>query len=292
MSDEYYKNLSKWWEDQWDNYSYSVYAGIVCVFLILLYFIVSYAEPTARAEIITREFLLGIIIHAFPTLVIIMISFVLFRRITDKKAERAKRELLSDIEDRLTRSIVSESELRKMLHESGLQGIYECHYRDVILKEIGACSKEVGVLHTYLVEPSSFEQAFLGASQNGAKIRVLLLNPDSAVARQRSIDMWPEDNPVNADERYVPSQIRMTVDEFRRIGRANKLENFEIRLYDSLLSVQIYRCDDDLYVGFYPHGRKSLDAAQLKIHGHTYISSQFFSEFDLVWNSAMPVGLG
>ncbi len=289
MSEEYYKSLSKWWEDQWDRHNYSVYAIGASIFLTVLFYFISYAEPSAKAGEITQRFLLGIIVHTVPSLIIIIISFVLFRQISDKKAERAKLELLSEIEDRIKRSVTSESDLRKMLHESGLQGVYERHYRDIIIKQIGTCSKEVGILHTYLVGPHSFEQAFVSASQNGAKIKVLLLDPDSAIARQRSIDLWPGDSPTEADERYVPSQIRMTVDEFRRIIRTNNLRNFEIRLYDSLLSVQIFRCDDDVYCGFYPHGKKALEAAQLKIHGRTYLSSQFLNEFDLVWDMATPV---
>jgi hypothetical protein len=291
VSEDYYKNLSKWWEEQWDEYNYLVYGIIVCLFLIVLYYVISYSEPTANAGEITREFLLGVIIHALPTLIIVIISFVLFRKISDKKAERQKKELLSEIEDRIKTSVTTESDFRKMLHESGLQGIYERHHRDIVLKEMRECSKEVAVLNTYLVEPHSFEQAFVGASQNGAKIRILLLDPDSAVARQRSIDMWPGDDPTDADETYVPSQIRMTLDEFRRISRANNLKNVEIRLYNTLLSVQLFRCDDDLYLGFFPHGKKALQAAQMKIHGYTYISNQFLTEFDLVWNSAKAVNL-
>ena len=97
------------------------------------------------------------------------------------------------------------------------------------------------------------------------------------------------DNPDVADEAYVPSKIRMTLDEFRKIKQDNNLDNLEIRLYDTLLSVQIFLCDDELYLGFYPHGRKSLEAAQLRIFGQTYLSEQFLNEFDLVWDSAKPV---
>lgn len=291
VSEDYYKNLSKWWEDRWDKHNYLVYAIGLSAFLTIIYYFISYVEPTAKAGEITREFLLGIIVHTIPTLIIIITSFVLFRKISDKKAERAKNELLSEIEDRIKKSATSESDLRKMLHESGLQGVYERHYRDIIIKEIGTCTKEVAILHTYLVGPKSFEQALVGAAQNGAKIKVLLLDPDSAIARQRSIDLWPGDSPTKADEGYVPSQIRMTVDEFKRIILANNLKNFEIKLYNTLLSVQIFRCDDDLYCGFYPHGKKALDAAQFKIHGHTYLSSQFLNEFDLVWDMAMLVDL-
>jgi hypothetical protein len=81
----------------------------------------------------------------------------------------------------------------------------------------------------------------------------------------------------------------MTVDEFRRICRMNRLDNFEIRLYDNLLSVQIFRCDEDLYLGFYPKKKSALEAAQLKIHGFTYISRQFLDEFELIWVSATPI---
>ena len=292
MSDDYYRALSKWWENQWEKYHYTVYAAIVSFFLIIFYYLVAYTEPDAKVEETTRKFLLGIIADAIPTLIIIIISFALFRKISEKKGEREKMELLSEIEDRMKKSVTSESDLRRMLYESGLQGIYDRHHRDTVLEEIRACSKEVRVLHTFLVEPNRFERAFVGASQNGAKIKVLLLEPNSDIARQRSIDIWPGDNPADADEGYVPSQIRMTVDEFRRIKQENNLENFEIRLYDTLLSVQIFRCDDDLYLGFYPHGRKALEAAQLKIHGHTYISVQFLNEFDLVWGKATPVELG
>lgn len=289
MSDEYHKNLSKWWEKQWEIYHYFVYALILSVILVVLYYFIAESGTDVIADETTRKFLLGIIADAVPTLLIIIISFALFRKISDKKAERQRIDFLSDLEHIVNNSMSSESDLRQMIHESGLKGIYDRHHREKVIDEIGQSNKEVRVLHTYLVEPNSFEDAFITASQNGAKIKILLLNPDSPSARQRSIDMWPGDNPDGADEAYVPSQIRLTVDEFVKIKHDNRLDNLEIRLYDTLLSVQIFLCDDELYLGFYPHGRKSLEAAQLRIFGQTYLSEQFLSEFDLVWDNAKPV---
>lgn len=289
MSNDYYKNLSKWWEKQWEIYHYFVYAVILSIILVILYYFIANTGAGVIEDETTRKFLQGIIADAVPTLLIIIISFALFRKISDKKAERQKEELLTDIETIVKGSVSSEAELRQMLKESGLKGIYERHHREKVIDEIGQSNKEVRVLHTYLVEPSTFENAFVAASQNGAKIKILLLDPDSSSAKQRSIDMWPGDNPDGADEAYVPSQIRLTLDEFRKIKQENNLDNLEIRLYDTLLSVQIFLCDDELYLGFYPHGRKSLEAAQLRIFGQTYLSEQFLSEFDLVWDNARPV---
>ena len=289
MSEDYYKDLSKWWEEQWERYHYFVYAIILSIFLIILYYLIAYTGPDVSAEETTRGFLLGIITDAVPTLLIIIISFALYRKITDKKAERQKEEFLKEIENVFKKSMASESDLRQMLSESGLEGIYERHHRETVIDEIGQSSKEVRVLHTYLVEPHTFENAFVGASRNGAKIKILLLDPDSPSARQRPVDIWPGNNPDDADEGYVPSQIRMTVDAFRKIKKENNLDDLEIRLYDTLLSVQIFLCDDQLYLGFYPHGKMSLEAAQLRIRGQTYLSSQFLSEFDLVWDKAKPV---
>ena len=289
MSDEYYKDLSKWWERQWDRSNYVLYALVACVLLIIAYYLVSFYEPASKIQTVTRSLTLGVIVHTVPTLIIIIVSFVLFKRILDKKSERERTELLAEIEKRIERTALSESELRRMLHDSGLQGVYEHHHRDRVLQEIGGCQRDVDILHTYLLEPNAFEHPLVEASRKGAKIRILLLNPESPIARQRSLDLWPGDNPDDADENYVSSQIRLTVGEFKKICKANKLHNFEMRLYNALLSVQIFKCDENLYLGFYPKGKNSFEAAQLKIHGNTFISRQFFGEFNAIWHKAQPV---
>ncbi|WP_412542878.1 hypothetical protein R8Z50_10480 [Longispora sp. K20-0274] len=107
--------------------------------------------------------------------------------------------------------------------------------------------------HQYLRE---FRAALGEAFDNDVAVRMLLLDPDSSAAEQRTEELGGH------------TDIReLVTDNLRHLAQigSEARGQLEVRLYSATPSVQMYRWDDKAFLSFYPVGRLSDDSEQLEV---------------------------
>lgn len=147
----------------------------------------------------------------------------------------------------------------------------------------------VRILHTFsrLLAPP-YDRRFLRAAhgllRRDGRVRILLLDPDSPAADQRTAELGGQDD-VGLETRR---NLRI-LDAFRRNLPDGLRQRFEIRLYHAAPSVQIYQWDDRLLASFLPLGRRSGDSAQLEVSVESPLGDFVAERFDELWQQGKPI---
>ncbi|GAA1165258.1 hypothetical protein F4556_006838 [Kitasatospora gansuensis] len=127
-----------------------------------------------------------------------------------------------------------------------------------------------------------FADAAGAAIGRGAILQIMLLDPDSLAAQQRSHEL-------SADVRH---EILRTIRDLRRIETRlapERRAQLQVRVYDAAPSIQLYRCGQRMMVSFFPVDRRSGDAQQLEVRATTPLGSFVSERFAELWNSGRPI---
>jgi transcriptional regulator with XRE-family HTH domain len=163
---------------------------------------------------------------------------------------------------------------------AGIVSVHPDFPDDLFEKRIAEAKELVRIHTTWLPDPRRYKRAFLRASERNVPIQVLLLEPDSPHAIQRARDLDPTRN-----EHFVSQHIESNLHDFERLFYEGV--KVEVRVYNSLPSIEQYTCDDHTFIGFFIHGERSDLAPQLEIAGRDTVLSRFIKEeFDRVWRDA------
>ncbi|WP_312847187.1 hypothetical protein [Microbispora sp. KK1-11] len=115
----------------------------------------------------------------------------------------------------------------------------------------------------------------------GARVRILLGDPDSPEVAQRGADEGIDDG--------MAAKIRNVLVLYRPI---RGLKGVEIRLHRTVLYNSIYRGDDQLLVNTHVYGVPAGNAPVLhlrKVLGGDMVAT-YVDSFERVWEQATPVG--
>jgi hypothetical protein len=158
--------------------------------------------------------------------------------------------------------------------------------------QVFRASSDVQVLDTFsglLDRPGTarFLRAAREAMNRHARVRILLLNPDSLAAEQRA-------NELGASTGYaeVRREIMRNIHVLNRFARELDeplRRRFETRLYSTSASVTIYRWDDRAMVSFLPIGRLSGEGTQLEVTTSSPLGTFVGERFDELWKHGKPI---
>lgn len=125
----------------------------------------------------------------------------------------------------------------------------------------------------------------LGDLSKHAKFRILIINPSSAHAAAR-----------DAEEKQSPDTIKREADEFIAQFAALYSKNtskLQLRVYDCLPMVNIFRIDGDIFWGPYLLDRNSGNTFTVRARRRGVVYSQLKAHFDSAWETAhVPTALG
>nr|WP_134003042.1 hypothetical protein [Streptomyces sp. 846.5] len=127
-----------------------------------------------------------------------------------------------------------------------------------------------------------FVRAVTAAVGRGAVVRILLLDPDSLAARQRSAEIRED----------VRREIMRNLRDLHRLQAglpAERREQFQVRLYGAAPSIQLYRWGERMMVSFYPVDRLSGEGQQLEVRISTPLGSFVAERFADLWANARPM---
>src|SRR5262249_18623346 len=164
-----------------------------------------------------------------------------------------------------------------------LGGIVEVHGARLIKtfdKWLGEATQRVRIIETWIGGGpiGMFAKGFPEVIKKQIPVQVLLIDYESASARQRGLDLGL------TNEETVPKSVLENLWEFDTLR--NELP-IEVKLYDNLPSFTLYQCDDRAFVSFFTHGFISDTSPQLEIEGQdTLMGKMIDQEFDELWKIA------
>lgn len=152
------------------------------------------------------------------------------------------------------------------------------------IHEVSASQAVVHILETWtgLLEAPYLERfldAVRVALDRGVTVRILLLDPDSNAARQRTEELGGHD---------VPTAITTNLRDLYRFWRTELTDatrrRLDIRIYDAMPSVQLYRWDDKAFISFYPLGQLAYDTPQIEAFMATPWGEFVQAKFEELWS--------
>ncbi|HEX6686070.1 MAG TPA: hypothetical protein VF062_25060 [Candidatus Limnocylindrales bacterium] len=143
--------------------------------------------------------------------------------------------------------------------------------------------QNIGVLvysGLFLAEDASILRTFRRKAGAGARVRILLGDPDSEEVASRGADEGIGEN--------MAARIRNVIILYRSL---RKVEGVEFRTHRTILYNSIYRADEQLLVNSHIYGFPAAQAPVLhlrRVAGGDMVSS-YLESFDNVWDAASPL---
>ncbi len=121
-----------------------------------------------------------------------------------------------------------------------------------------------------------FQKEFADWKQR-AKVRILLLDPNyptqhDSYANQRDREEQSPEQSISNEVNHFIARTRDLIDD-----------RFQVRLYQCLPSVNIFRVDDELFWGPYLMGRASRNSPTLVVRSGGELFQIFVDHFDTIW---------
>jgi hypothetical protein len=177
-------------------------------------------------------------------------------------------------------AVVSESEVVAVYpHRSEVP-------RDVWGHLFSQAEREIGVLvyaGLFLSEDAGIQKILKDKAAAGARVRILLGDPDSQVVADRG--------DAEGIGGTVPAKIRNALALYRPL---RQVEGVEFRLHRTVLYNSIYRADDQVLVNTHVLGMAAAQAPAWhlrKLPGGE-LASLYIDSFERVWETAAPVDGG
>ena len=196
-----------------------------------------------------------------------------------------RQSFLQSMRNEFTFSLRKEFESLGQLQNAGIVEIYESLSDDLIVNHFSQANDQIKILQTWIPDLVQIEKSFKYAYINNCSIQILLLDPNSDFAKERSVQMGFENSEA------VITNINSNIMELRRVCKEfNIQKNFELKLYSAVPLMQIYSFDNMSFMGFYWQGKMAMHGPQLLIKGHdTYYGKEINNYFNFMWNSAKPI---
>jgi transcriptional regulator with XRE-family HTH domain len=143
--------------------------------------------------------------------------------------------------------------------------------------------EEIGVLvysGLFLSEDAGIQRIFRQKAEAGARVRILLGDPDSAHVAQRGTDEGLDDAQA--------AKIKNALVLYRPLL---KVEGIEFRLHRTVLYNSMYRADDQLLVNTHIYSFPAAQAPVLhlrRVAGGGMVST-YLDSFERVWDDATPL---
>jgi hypothetical protein len=153
-----------------------------------------------------------------------------------------------------------------------------------LLVELMADAEEIVILNTWIPELNILADALVDALERGTYVSILMLYPDSQVARLRSDALQTQgrrrEDRVNPGVKHcleVLASIARSLDEDTR-------RHLRVRLYHSLPSLSIYGVDDRAFVSVFLHGQLAVKSVQIEVLGQDSVMGALaFGELAALW---------
>jgi hypothetical protein len=179
-------------------------------------------------------------------------------------------------------------------HYAGVTKVHPRFSEDAYLRYVDSARDEITILNTWIPNLHRLEQSLSDAIVNRrVQVRILLLFPNSGVAQLRDEALRGVRDPALQENVKEGVERCLSILEFilKRIGdeRSGQLQ---VRVYNSLPSISVYRADTTYFVSMFLHGQLAIDSPQFEINGlDTILGNVVQHELDTLWGVGHDVDL-
>jgi hypothetical protein len=181
--------------------------------------------------------------------------------------------------------------------EIGLNYIYPKFPRDAFGKAIddlidsdSSGHKQVDILQTFAPNLNDYFEHLTQCLQNGVQVRILLAWPYSEAAKLREEVLRRYGNNSIEDEINIQDLVIANLETLEKIIRVSGTSKpIEIRLYDTLPSLAIYRAGSYMLAAPFLHGSLAINTFQLELRlnsANQLITHTLQQDFELMWQVA------
>lgn len=181
--------------------------------------------------------------------------------------------------------------------EIGLNYIYPNFPRDGFRKAIdnlinsdNSEHKQVDILQTFAPNLNDYFEHLIRCLQHGVQVRILLAWPYSEAAKVREEVLRRYANSSIGDEINIQDRVIANLETLEKIIRVSDTSKFiEIKLYDTLPSLAIYRAGCYMLAAPFLHGSLAINTFQLELtlnSANQLITQTLQKDFELMWQVA------
>jgi hypothetical protein len=155
-----------------------------------------------------------------------------------------------------------------------------------LLVDFMAGADEIVILNTWIPELNILADALVDALERGTYVSILMLYPDSYVARLRSEALQSSTQGRFREDRVKPG-VKHCLEVLAAIARSldeDARRHLRVRLYHSLPSLAIYAVDDRAFVSVFLHGQLAVKSVQIEVQGQDTVMGRLaFAELEALW---------
>jgi hypothetical protein len=182
--------------------------------------------------------------------------------------------------------------------EMGLNYIYPNFPRDSFGKAIdylidsdNSDYKQVDILQTFAPNLNDYFEHLIRCLQNGVQVRILLAWPYSEAAKLREEVLRRYGNSsIGGDEINIQDCVIANLETLEKIIRVSDTSKLiEIKLYDTLPSLAIYRAGSYMLAAPFLHGLLAINTFQLELmlnSANQLITHTLQKDFEMMWQVA------
>jgi hypothetical protein len=194
-----------------------------------------------------------------------------------------RRTFLDEIREQFSMSLGEHFRTIDRLHGAGVKDVHEALPDAVINAKLENASRSISILQTWIPNLLQIERSLAKAIERRCRVRILLLDPESAHADARNADLGYIDR--NTIRHSIELNLKQLVCFHAEVG-----DTFEVRLYSGTPVLSIYACDDTRFLGFYWRKRRSSQGPQFEVHGGASLMGlEADRHFEDLWTDSRPV---
>lgn len=151
---------------------------------------------------------------------------------------------------------------------------------ELLDKKYSMAKKRIYILQTWLEASNPIPQALANAARSGVEVKILILNPDSIFAKDRTINLGYEQNSTRPNSLFdgLIASIK------KRIGEKS---NFQLGIYDHLPPFPMYLIDNWIAIGQYWYDEGSITNYHFEVTIQAGgIGELYLNTFESIWNNA------
>ena len=215
---------------------------------------------------------------------------IILRNLLSKETSK---EIRTIIKNEITKEFCSFKDLYA-LKEQGIDNISKRFPKNERVDDLVSKSyNRIDILNTWIPNLPDLKEAILEAVNHNCKIRLLILSDTSPLVHYRAKQLGQDKslviNKIIDSKRVFLNEIHMKIQ--KEIPKY--ADNIQMKEYDDLFSLSVYRFDDVIYSGWFWSHENNIQAPYLKAK---HLSSSQFSlaienHFNKIWKNAKPVAL-
>jgi hypothetical protein len=183
--------------------------------------------------------------------------------------------------------------------EIGLTYIYQSFPRDKFSKELDNSivsddreQKQVDILQTFAPNLNDYSEHLVRCLHNDVRVRILLAWPYSEAAKLREDVLRKYAGSSIEDEINIRDRVIANLETLEKIIRvSDRPKSIDIKLYDTLPSLAIYRAGHYMLAAPFLHGSLAVNTFQFEIQLNTsnqLIAHTLQNDFELMWQVSRP----